>query len=145
MRYHVSNIRQAILLVALCCSAVLPLGAATVDTRPKGLLVDKVDAGGPAEKAGIVVNDVLTSVDGSALETVTDIMAALSHHKPGDSLRLTIRKADGSAGADVTLVLGASPDDSSRPYMGLSIFSVFLLVPEGQGRPKTVQPPTPSV
>jgi len=113
--------------------AAVPLGAASVDSTPRGLLVDKVDAGGPAEKAGIVVNDVITAVEGVALESPKDIIVALSRHKPGDQMVLTIRAVKETTTTDVTLTLGASPEDATRPYMGLSVLALYLLVPEGQG------------
>ncbi|HEY9595736.1 MAG TPA: PDZ domain-containing protein [Spirochaetia bacterium] len=139
MRCPSASLRRLAIFAVLCCAAAVPLGAMAVDTRPRGLVVDNVDAGGPAEKAGIAVNDVITAVEGAPLESARDIVLALAHHKPGDQMVLTIEKGKTGAPADVTLTLGANPDDAARPWMGLSVLVLFLVVPEGQ--PQAPQPP----
>lgn len=54
-----------------------------------GILVDKVIEGGSS--AGILKeNDVITKMDGKKLHKFTDLQEALSKHRPGDKVQLTI-------------------------------------------------------
>lgn len=54
-----------------------------------GILVDQVIEGGSA--AGILKeNDVITKMDGKKLHKFTDLQEALSKHRPGDKVQLTI-------------------------------------------------------
>jgi serine protease Do len=57
----------------------------------KGLLITSVSDGSPADKAGLRAGDVITEVDGSAVETVADLMRAISRREEGE-LSLTITR-----------------------------------------------------
>jgi len=131
MGYTPAFLRRALCAAAFFAAVGLPLGATTVDARPPGLLVDRVEANGPADQAGIVVRDVITAVEGAPLTKIEDIMVALARHKPGDRMTISIRRAASGDVVNVSLRLGASPADATKPYMGLSVLAVYVLVPEG--------------
>ena len=56
---------------------------------PRGALVASVIAGGPAEKAGLQQNDVITEIDGVDL-TTADKMPSFDTKKVGDTVSATI-------------------------------------------------------
>jgi serine protease Do len=51
--------------------------------RPMGAMVRGAEAGGPAEKAGIEAGDIITKVDGKAIESSADLPRLIGGIKPG--------------------------------------------------------------
>jgi putative serine protease PepD len=71
------------------------LGVEVAATTSDGLLVAKVQADGPAAKAGIRAGDLITAVDGTATPdpaTLADVLAGLD---PGQAVTVTIARHDG--------------------------------------------------
>lgn len=58
--------------------------------RPEGALVARVDAGGPADKAGLQAGDVILRVDGQAIVASGDLPARIGMARPGDRVKLDI-------------------------------------------------------
>jgi S1-C subfamily serine protease len=69
-----------------------------------GVVVDRVLAGSPAEDADLQAGDVLLSVDGTSLSSMSDLVMALRDHRPGDRVTLGVER-DGDVGA-TTVTLG---------------------------------------
>lgn len=63
-------------------------------TNTPGTLINTVTPGSPAEKAGIKVNDVVISADGTPLNTVDDFRKYVQTHQPGDTLVLTVQRGN---------------------------------------------------
>ncbi|MFJ9247990.1 trypsin-like peptidase domain-containing protein [Streptomyces sp. NPDC101776] len=65
-----------------------------------------VTAGGPGARAGLKAGDVITEVDGERVHSGDELIVRTRAHRPGDQLRLTLRRN----GRDLTvsLVLGSS-------------------------------------
>jgi S1-C subfamily serine protease len=57
-------------------------------SQASGAVVGGVLPGYPAQQAGLVQGDVITSVDGQAVTSASGLTAALSAHHPGDTVRL---------------------------------------------------------
>jgi S1-C subfamily serine protease len=72
-----------------------------------GVQVSGVYAGGPAEKAGIHAGDVIESIDGKPVTTLSGLFREVDGHGPGDSVELGVLR-DGSRG-DVTVTLLERP------------------------------------
>ena len=54
-----------------------------------GVVIREALRGGPAEAAGLVDGDVLTSIDGAPLDSATALTQILDRHYPGDVIDLT--------------------------------------------------------
>jgi S1-C subfamily serine protease len=72
-----------------------------------GLLVVHVEPGGPAEKAGMLLGDVLTSVQGKALEGMDTLMDLLGAAKVGDTC--AIEAIRGGEVLQLSIKLGDRP------------------------------------
>ena len=57
---------------------------------PKGVIVMQVEEGSPAMENGIQATDVITSFDGSEVESMQDYMAILRDRKPGDTISVSL-------------------------------------------------------
>lgn len=79
-----------------------------VDT---GVYVSSVIAGGAAEQAGIQVGDVITAVDGEAVDSLDALEAALADKNTGDTVELTLDR-DGAT-IPVTLTLGEASNSTA--------------------------------
>jgi serine protease Do len=73
----------------------------------EGVLITRVAAGSPAEKAGIAAGDVITSIDGKSVEDVNGMNKILHSHQIGDSVDITFYH--GNSANNVTINLVASP------------------------------------
>lgn len=89
---------------------VLGIGVVTVDQAtadqygwPVGAYIRQVDPNSAASKAGLQVGDIITAIDGTAISTTEEVIAAKNSHKVGDSLTLSIYRNGDKL--DVTIVL----------------------------------------
>jgi S1-C subfamily serine protease len=62
------------------------LGVSVDRTQTGGAVIAGVPSGTPAQAAGIVAGDTITSVDGKTITSATDLTSALATHKPGDKV-----------------------------------------------------------
>jgi serine protease Do len=68
---------------------LLGVGVRTTPRNEPGVLVADVLQGGPAQAAGLVSGDILTTLDGTPLDTATTLTSVLDRHYPGDVIDLT--------------------------------------------------------
>jgi membrane-associated protease RseP (regulator of RpoE activity) len=59
-------------------------------SKDAGVLVGAVEAGSPADKAGVRVGDIILSLDGKDVDSSTDLRLGLSEKKEGDSVRMEV-------------------------------------------------------
>ena len=77
-----------------------------LDLKPgEGVIVRSLVPDGPAAKAGITVNDVITRVAGQAVGSPLEITRQIASHQPGESLTLELIHKGKSVKLDVTLGL----------------------------------------
>ncbi len=69
-----------------------------------GIVVRRLRAGSPAERAGLQRHDVITTVDGQSLVGDSDLQRVLRKHKPGDTLALSVIR--GTQKLTIELALG---------------------------------------
>jgi S1-C subfamily serine protease len=89
----------------------------------KGVVVEEVEKGTPADKAGIIAStldenkiphggDIITAIDGHPVKTIYDIISYLDEQKNvGDKVVLTINRIGKSM--DISITLEARPSSSS--------------------------------
>lgn len=68
-----------------------------------GLLVRSVVADGPAFKAGIKVNDVVTAINGQEIENIAQVPGMLKGRWSGDKITLTVKRGEETLEVELTL------------------------------------------
>jgi len=90
-----------------------------------GAMIASVTPDSPAAKAGLkgatgemtiagttyaVGGDIVIAADGEKVDNVAAFQQAVASHSPGDTMKVTVKRADGST-ADLEIVLGNQPQD----------------------------------
>ena len=88
-----------------------------------GALVTEVVQGSPAASAGIQANDILTAIDGESVSAANTPQALVGKHRPGDTVKITLHRANQERTLEVQL--GSSPTNSDAAYLGIR----YLLEP----------------
>ncbi len=78
-----------------------------------GVVVYSVDPGGPADKAGVKpltrtpdgleLGDVIVGIDNTPVKTTKDLNAAIDKHKVGDTVKVKLRREEGTVEVTATL------------------------------------------
>jgi serine protease Do len=100
--------------------------------KPIGALVRSVEAGGPAEKAGMEAGDIITKVDGRTVEKSTDVQRMVGNTKPGSRVTLQVFRRGSYRDLAVTVgefepetrkAAGAEPEQPASPVkvLGLAV------------------------
>lgn len=87
---HVQGVNQAI---------ATALGLA----KAEGVMVMDVALGGPADAAGVQRGDRVTVFDGTAIDTFNRLVKVVTQTKPGQTVDLTVQRADGEHAMKMTL------------------------------------------
>lgn len=77
-----------------------------------GLVVVKLEPGGPAEQAGLLLGDILTALDGQELGDPADILAALGTERVGKPIE--VRLLRGGAPKTIAITVGERPTRRGR-------------------------------
>jgi len=130
---HVRRAKLGVMVQPITAELAQSLGLSDV----RGALVDQVEPGGPAERAGLKQGDVITEVAGRRVTDGNELRNAISNTVPGTSVALKIvrdgRTSDLSAKLDE---LKAQTEASNRDEQGDSTspgrfgMSVSPLTPE---------------
>jgi putative serine protease PepD len=86
------------------------LGVSIGDAAGQGAVVQQVQSGSPAAKAGLAAGDVITSFDGGSIDDAASLTAAVAGHSSGDRITLTYTR-NGST-KTVTVTLETRPSSS---------------------------------
>ena len=76
----------------------------------KGALIESVEKDSPAEKAGIVAQDIIQKVNGKQVDTYIDVTRAISNTAPGTKVTLSVWRK-GSV-KDISVTVGETPGDT---------------------------------
>jgi putative serine protease PepD len=82
----------------------VPTSGGQTDILPNGALISAVTAGGPADKAGLKVNDVVVKADNRLVTSSDGLVAAVHAAAPGDQMKLTLNN-----GTVITVTLAGQP------------------------------------
>ena len=77
--------------------------------KPAGALVNSVEKGGPAEKAGVESGDIILKFDNKAVNASADLPRIVGATKPGSKVPMQVWRK--GAARDVTVAVGELPDD----------------------------------
>jgi S1-C subfamily serine protease len=77
-----------------------------------GLIVINVEPDGPAARAGVLLGDVLVSLDGHSLDDVSEVQAVLARHPVGAAVGLTVVRA--GKVTELRVTLGERPERRRR-------------------------------
>jgi serine protease Do len=80
---------------------------------PRGVFIRSVAESSPAEKAGIVNNDIIVKFAGTKITTYEELQEELTYYGPGSEVEIIVmRQVEGSyVEKEITLTLGKRPDD----------------------------------
>jgi len=91
--------------------------------RLSGAVILHVEAGGPADSAGLEEEDVITAVDGRAVERNHPVDQLLQRYKPGDSVQITYWRDDQEH--EVRVRLGQHSEKKNKAYLGIEFMPFF--------------------
>jgi len=77
--------------------------------KPAGAIVNAVEPGGPAEKAGVEAGDVILRFDGKAVGASSDLPRLVGATRPGSRVSLQVWRK--GAARDLTLTVAEMPAD----------------------------------
>jgi S1-C subfamily serine protease len=100
---HVEHPFLGIRYISLNPAIAAQLGVPTKD----GVLIVEVAANSPAAKAGLQPDDVITAVEGKAVQDASALAYVVTTHRPGERLTLTVVR--GNQQRRVPLTLGVQP------------------------------------
>ena len=81
-----------------------------------GLLIEKIEKDGPAEKAGLKVGDVIVSADGKRVETTEELSSFIQDMEKGD--KITIEYLRNKKKRTVEVEIGEEEQRESWPMLG---------------------------
>lgn len=81
----------------------LPSAVNRVYGIKNGVMVQKVEPGGPAEKAGLKNGDVITTIDGRSIKDGDDLVNEIASRRPGSSIRVGYLRDDKAGDTTVTI------------------------------------------
>jgi S1-C subfamily serine protease len=103
----------------------------------QGAVVRRVAEGSPAEAAGLKQGDIITAIDGEALDGPQALVDAVAQHQPGDVLKLTVyRPQDEAQGGEapqggetieIEATLAEHPDKAGEAYLGVTTGGFFRM------------------
>src|SRR5262245_1340468 len=86
-------------------------------SAPEGLKIIDVTADSPAQKTGLLKDDLITSIDGKNLKQTQQLLALLQPHKPGDKVKVALTRLVNNQSEDKTIeiTLGTRPAADAPP------------------------------
>jgi len=81
-------------------------------SKVKGVLVEGIIEGGAAEKAGIHPQTIVTKIDGSEVNTKSELLEKVGIHRPGDKIIVSTENSEGES-KDYTVILTDSYGNTS--------------------------------
>ena len=113
----VASVAAALLADCNLNKAWIGVTASTEAAQPRqGMVVGAVEAKSPAAEAGLARGDVITAVDDTEIQRPLDFQRAMLDRKPGQQVRLAVRRAGGPL--TLNLTLGDAPE--TRPNRSTS-------------------------
>ena len=80
---------------------------------PQGVFVSQVTEDGPADKAGITKNMVITEFDGKTITSIDQLVELLQYYAPKEKIDVVVAVQDGNEYKEKTVTVKLGKDDSS--------------------------------
>lgn len=77
---------------------------------PQGLYIDELTENGPAERAGVLVKDIITKINGEPVVEFADVYSLITQSEVGDEIILNIYRFDTEETLEIKIILGSSKD-----------------------------------
>ena len=89
-----------------------------------GALIEWVEPDSPADQAGLREGDVITAVDGRAVDEDHPLDRRIRRYDPGDRVEITYWREDREH--TVRVRLGEHPDDKDMAYLGIRFVPLYM-------------------
>ena len=86
--------------------------------KPQGALVNAVEKGGPADKAGVEVSDIIIKFDGKAVNSSGDLPRVVGATRPGSKVSLQVWRKGAAKDLSVTVAEIPAEKTASRESKG---------------------------
>jgi S1-C subfamily serine protease len=86
----------------------------------QGAIIGNVTPDSPAEAAGLSRGDIITAIDGEPVTSPQSVVDAVTGHKPGDVVTLSVIGADEEERL-VEVTLAEYPENAERAYLGVNL------------------------
>ena len=103
-------------------------------SKPQGAFVSSVEAGSPAEKAGIEAGDIILKFDGKTIEKSSDLPRTVGNTKPGTQSKLTLLRRGATREISITVgefepekVAAAKPAPANKPPESAAVVQLLGL------------------
>lgn len=85
-----------------------PIAGISIDSTYEGVgaKIAEVVSDGPASSTDLKVGDIVTKINGEAVEDSTELIVAIRRNNPGDTIKLTVKNTAGNE-REVSVVLGS--------------------------------------
>jgi serine protease Do len=105
--------------------------------KQQGALVTGVEAGSPADKAGVEAGDIITRFDGKPIEKVADLPRLVGSTKPGTKSNMTVFRRGASRDLGITIaeiepekLAAKAPEREEKPKSSAAAQQIGLAVTE---------------
>ena len=85
-------------------------------SKPSGALVNAVEKGGPADKAGVQTGDIILKLDGKPVASSGDLPRLVGNTKPGSRVSMEIWRK--GASREIAVTVGEMPEDRVASRQG---------------------------
>jgi serine protease Do len=109
---HVSRGRLGVVIQGMDSDLAKAVGL----DRPHGALVEEVEPGSPADKAGVKAGDVILAVDGQDVPRHEELPRLVASHKPGTEVKVTV--LHDKQRRDVSITLAPLTDEDLHASAG---------------------------
>ncbi|MDA0224890.1 MAG: DegQ family serine endoprotease [Proteobacteria bacterium] len=105
--------------------------------RPRGALVNSVEKGSPADKAGVRASDIVTRFNGKPVESSSDLPRIVGGTRPGTRVQLEVWRKGSARTLDLTVgelredrVAAVEPAKSGKPAVAAAANRLGVVVAE---------------
>ncbi len=103
--------------------------------KPQGALINRIESGAPADKAGLEAGDVIIKIDGKPIEKSSDLPRLVGNTKPGTKSTLTVFRRGAIKELSIVIaemepekIAKRAPEPEEKPKAANSVQGLGLVV-----------------